>query len=132
MRPRILQRVQRFTKLVEPIARLFGRYFDDFARELLGRRPARRNDAHFRRARNAARRRIVMRLGPPRADIVRAKARVHVFEIDVLHIAGIDALISGCNRERGLRVVARLEREPLRQTKMHVALECCGMRAHEQ
>ena len=26
----------------------------------------------------------------------------------------------------------RLEREPLRQTKMHVALECCGMRAREQ
>src|SRR2546423_476520 len=75
-----------------------------------------------------ARRGMVRPPAPPRPDIAGAEARVHVFEIDVLHIAGIDALISGCNRERGLRVVARLEREPLRQSKMHIALECCGMR----
>ena len=116
--------MQRLAELVESVASLFPMHLRRGDREFPRCVTVWRNDAQLGRRRNPARRRIVISAGSARADVVFFKARIHQLQIDVLHVAGIDALI-GCGDDcRRLLVESCLKREPQRQSEMDIALEC--------
>ena len=61
--------------------------------------------------------------GATGADLVPMQAGIHGDEVDVRHVARIDALVARCNNLRLERLKARLQRKPVCQSVVHVSFK---------
>ena len=61
--------------------------------------------------------------GTTGADLVPMQAGIHGDEVDVRHVARVNALVARCDYLRLERLKARLQREPVCQSIVHVSFK---------
>ena len=115
--------MQRLTESEQHVIRLAGGHLDDVQSRLLRRVAARQDRARLRRTGKGAGRGIVTFPRQFRSQVVLGDACVGKHWPHVLHVARFDALVADGDGLGRLFIETRLQRQPLRQSEVHIAFE---------